>query len=166
MPIRTARAGSARRSRGAELVEFALVLPILLVILIAVFDFGFMVYDKAVITHASREAARAGIVLRDPRLTKAQVEAVATSYCQNTLISLVGNNVCIVTADVPGEIKSQAVVPLTAPSSELNKTLLSVSVEYTYHGPLESVIGVLGALGVPAALEFGTMRSTAVMKYE
>lgn len=166
MPTLAARVRNARRSGGAELVEFALVLPILVVILIAVFDFGFMVYDKAMITHAAREAARAGIVLRDPRLTKVQVEAVATSHCQSKLISMAGNNACTVTAEVPSEIRSQAVVPLTAPSSELNKTLLSVSVEYTYHGPIESVIGVLGALGVPAALELGTMRSTAVMKYE
>ena len=125
-----------------------------------------MVYDKAMITNAAREAARAGIVLRNPRMTKAQVEAVASNFCQNKLISLGGNTACSVTAVVPNDIKSQAVVPLTAPASELDKTLLRVTVEYTYAGPLESVIGVLGALGIPAALDFGTMRSTSVMKYE
>src|SRR5690606_5376981 len=124
------------------------------------------VYDKAMVTNAAREAARAGIVLRNPRMTKAEVEAVAGSFCQNKLISLGGNTVCSVTAVVPNDIKSQAVVPLTAAASELDKTLLTVTVESTYQGPLTSVVGVLGVLGVSAALNFGTMRSTSVMKYE
>lgn len=155
-----------RGNRGATMVEFALVLPLLIVILIAVIDFGFMVYDKAMVTNAAREAARAGIVLRNPRMTKAEVEAVASNFCQNKLISLGGNTACTVTAEVPNEIKSQAVVPPGAPASEQSKTRLSVTVEYAYHGPIETVVGVLGVLGVPAALNFGTMRSTAVMKYE
>lgn len=164
MSILTAPASSARRSGGAAIVEFALVLPILLVVLIGVIDFGFMVYDKAMVTNAAREAARAGIVLRNPRLTKAEVEAVATNFCQNKMISLGASNACTVTAVVPGEIKSQAVVQYG--KAEWDKALLKVSVEYTYHGPIESVIGVLGALGIAAALDLGTMRSTAVMTYE
>lgn len=166
MSIPTTPAGSARRSGGAAIVEFALMLPILLVVLVGVIDFGFMVYDKAMVTNAAREAARAGIVLRNPRLTKVEVEAVATNFCQNKMISLGASNACTVTAVVPGEIKSQAVVPFNASATELDKTLLKVSVEYTYHGPIESVIGVLGVLGIAASLDLGTMRSTAVMKYE
>ncbi|HKK00735.1 MAG TPA: TadE/TadG family type IV pilus assembly protein, partial [Desulfuromonadales bacterium] len=55
-----------RHERGASAVEFALVLPLLLVILFGIIEFGFILYDKAMITNASREGARAGIVLYTP----------------------------------------------------------------------------------------------------
>jgi DNA-binding NarL/FixJ family response regulator len=43
---------------GAQLVEFAIILPLLITILFAVIEFGFMLYDQAIITNASREGAR------------------------------------------------------------------------------------------------------------
>ncbi len=52
-----------KSQRGAQIVEFALILPLLLAIMMLIIDFGFLVYNKAVITNASREAARAGTVL-------------------------------------------------------------------------------------------------------
>lgn len=48
--------------RGAALVEFALVLPVLLLILMAILELGVILYDKAVITSASREAAHERIL--------------------------------------------------------------------------------------------------------
>jgi hypothetical protein len=50
--------------KGAALVEFAIVLPILLVLLFGIIDFSILLYNKASITNASREGARAGIVFR------------------------------------------------------------------------------------------------------
>jgi len=44
--------------KGAALVEFALVLPVLLLILMGIIEFGIILFDKAIITNASREAAR------------------------------------------------------------------------------------------------------------
>jgi Flp pilus assembly protein TadG len=49
------------REKGASAVEFALVLPVLMLVLFGIIEFGFILYDKAVITNASREAARKGI---------------------------------------------------------------------------------------------------------
>lgn len=46
---------------GASAVEFALVLPLLLLITFGIIEFSVLLYDKAVITNASREGARAGI---------------------------------------------------------------------------------------------------------
>ena len=46
------------RERGAALVEFALVLPILLVILLGIVDFGLYFYNDLQLTHAARDAAR------------------------------------------------------------------------------------------------------------
>jgi Flp pilus assembly protein TadG len=54
---------SARRGqRGQSLVETALVLPILLIILLGIFDFGRAVFAYNAISNAAREAARVAIV--------------------------------------------------------------------------------------------------------
>lgn len=51
-----------RSEQGASAVEFALVLPLLLALTFGIIEFGFLLFDKAVITNASREGARAGVV--------------------------------------------------------------------------------------------------------
>jgi Flp pilus assembly protein TadG len=48
--------------RGVSAVEFALLLPLLVIVLFGIIEFGLILYDKAVITNASREGARRGIV--------------------------------------------------------------------------------------------------------
>jgi len=48
--------------RGAAAVEFALILPLLLLLIFGIIEFGVLIYDKAMLTNASREAARAGVV--------------------------------------------------------------------------------------------------------
>jgi Flp pilus assembly protein TadG len=47
-----------RRSRGQALVEFALVLPIFLMLLLGVFDLGRMIYMYNGVAEAARELAR------------------------------------------------------------------------------------------------------------
>jgi Flp pilus assembly protein TadG len=76
-----------RISRGGAAVEFAIVLPLLLLIIFSTIEFSLALYDKAVITNAAREAARAGVVVRTTRLTNAQIEARALSYAADRLIS-------------------------------------------------------------------------------
>ena len=73
--------------RGASVVEFAIVLPILLVLLFGVIEFGFIFYNKEMLTNAAREGARAGILARSPRLTEDEIEDVVEHYCENMLIS-------------------------------------------------------------------------------
>ncbi len=51
-----------RESPGQSLVEFALTLPVLLLILMAIFDMGRAVYTQNVLTHAVREGARYGTI--------------------------------------------------------------------------------------------------------
>jgi Flp pilus assembly protein TadG len=46
---------------GQSAVEFALILPILLLLLMGVFDFGRAFYYYSVVANAAREGARAGI---------------------------------------------------------------------------------------------------------
>ncbi|MCH7720860.1 MAG: pilus assembly protein, partial [Planctomycetes bacterium] len=47
---------------GAELIELALVLPILLLVLGGIMDFGFLFLRYEVVTNAAREGARIGVL--------------------------------------------------------------------------------------------------------
>lgn len=51
-----------RDSRGQALVEFALVVPIFVLLLVAIFDLGHVVWANDAISNAAREAARYAIV--------------------------------------------------------------------------------------------------------
>ena len=57
-PIRPLR--SKFGERGAALVEFALVAPLLLVVIAGIVDFGFLFQRYEVLTNAAREGARLG----------------------------------------------------------------------------------------------------------
>jgi hypothetical protein len=52
-------------ARGQTLVEFALMLPLLILIVLFLFDMGRAVYYYSVIHNAAREGARYGIILPD-----------------------------------------------------------------------------------------------------
>lgn len=53
-----ARRRVLRSERGAELVEFALVLPLLLLLIAGIADFAFLFHSMEVSTNAAREGAR------------------------------------------------------------------------------------------------------------
>jgi Flp pilus assembly protein TadG len=76
-----------RDENGTSVVEFAIIAPLLFVILFGIIEFGILLYDKAMLTNASREGARAGIVFRDPRPNDTEISSVVTSYCADHLIS-------------------------------------------------------------------------------
>ncbi len=51
-----------RGERGAAAVEFALVLPVLLLVIFGIIDFGRMLYTKITLTEAAQAGARAGAI--------------------------------------------------------------------------------------------------------
>ncbi len=65
--------------RGQALVELALILPILIIILMGTMEFGRIFHSYLVITSASREGARAGVVGLDDTGIRTKVKDVATS---------------------------------------------------------------------------------------
>jgi Flp pilus assembly protein TadG len=78
------------REKGASAVEFALVLPVLLMIIFGIIEFGFIFYDKAIITNASREGARRGIVYisNTAGVSSDVITSTVNSYCASYLVSL------------------------------------------------------------------------------
>ena len=73
---------------GAAATEFAIVLPLLLVLVFGIIEFSILLYDKAMITNASREGARAGIVYSYPdRISDSKITEVINTYCSSHLIT-------------------------------------------------------------------------------
>lgn len=73
----------ARGQQGAASVDFALVLPLFLVLWFGVMDFGLAMYAKGLITHASQEGARYGAIYRLNPLTAGDIQAHIQSYLQD-----------------------------------------------------------------------------------
>ncbi|MBO1031716.1 pilus assembly protein [Tessaracoccus sp. SD287] len=67
------RARSSRDERGAQAVEFALVLPVLLLLLLGIMEFGSLYSKQMMITEAARAAARSMALFNVP--DKAQTAA-------------------------------------------------------------------------------------------
>jgi Flp pilus assembly protein TadG len=82
-----------KNEKGAAMVEFAIVLPLLLMLVFGMIEFSIMFYDKAVITNASREGARAGIVYDFPdRISTGDIETTVGNYCGDRLITFGSTN--------------------------------------------------------------------------
>lgn len=119
------------RHRGAAAVEFALVLPLLLLLLFGIIEFSIALYDKALITNASREAARYGVVAMGEsgkKKDEADIKARAQKYYCDEVITF-GTSNCN-----PND------VTVTYESNNVNTrppgNWLRVKVEYTYEGLL------------------------------
>ena len=127
-----------KSNRGANAIEFALVLPILLVMLFGIIEFGAVLYNKAVITNASREGARfaAGFYTNPAnataqRPTCGDIRAFVTTYVQKHFLNFKSPNPQAITINCP----------TTTPSGYAGYTD-TVSIDYTYDflvlGPLVS----------------------------
>lgn len=74
--------------KGTAAVEFAIILPLLVVLVFGIIEFSLLLYDKHVITNASREGARYGIVFRDTeRVPDAEITQKVNEYCSNYLVT-------------------------------------------------------------------------------
>jgi Flp pilus assembly protein TadG len=129
---------------GQTIIEFAFILPLLLIILLGIIEFGVLLYDKAVITNASREGARYGIVLRNPRYTQQQIEDYARDYCKNHLLTFGGTS----------NPTANATVPVTQAFGDQ----LTVQVNYTYH-----YLAIYRFAGYSPTIQ---LSSTTTMTYE
>lgn len=152
---KTQRVRNMRRARGVErgaaAIEFALVVPLLLVVLFGIVEFSLVLYDKAIITNASREAARAGVVWANTTTQKPSqqtIQNVAAAYCSNYLISLGGGASTCASATIQ-----------VSGAQGASGTQLSVTVPYSF------TVLSLGGLVRPFSGPL-TMSATTVMNNE
>ena len=78
-------------AEAQSLVEFALILPIIVLFIIGIFDLGFAVYTRNILASAAREGARTGIIMaNNDAMIQTRVKAAAPGLnLQNSQISIV-----------------------------------------------------------------------------
>ena len=102
-----------RSESGASAVEFALLLPVLMMILFGIIEFGMALYRQAILTNASREGARLGIVQSIPAITTGQIDATINNYL--TPSGIVPGNVSRTIVGAGGVTGTPVIVTLTLP---------------------------------------------------
>ena len=73
-----------RSEKGAELVEFALTFPLLLLVSLCIIDFGLLFQRYEVLTNAAREGARVAVL---PNYTTPDVQTRVNQYLLATSLS-------------------------------------------------------------------------------
>ena len=104
-----------RRRRGVLTIELIMVLPILLIVLMAVFEFSILFFARASVVQACRTAARqASLGSTDQDQVEAVVRRVLSPSLQNNLV------VYFAPAAKSGEVATVAVqVPMTNAAPDL-----------------------------------------------
>lgn len=135
-----------RSARGAELVEFALVMPLLLLMVAGLIDVGFMFSQYTVVTNAAREGARVAAV---PGWVEDDVTARVNEY--------------VAAAGLPADAVVTQVTPVAVTAGTRTVNAVRVAVSYPYNflilGPL---VEALGQTPVSAL----TLRAAATMRTE
>lgn len=136
-----------RRPAGAELIEFALVLPMLLLVIVGIFDFGFMFRDFGVITNAAREGARIGVL---------------TGYSTTDVQTRAGTYITAAGLDATQATTAVAIEDLAVGGTATVK-VVRVTVTYphsfSFLGPIASLVG--GSFGSVSLRAVSTMRVEA-----
>jgi Flp pilus assembly protein TadG len=76
----------ARSQKGNALVEFAFILPLFLFLVLGMITFSLALYDKTILTMATREGARAGAIA-SPGNQINDAQNAGNSACSGKLIS-------------------------------------------------------------------------------
>jgi Flp pilus assembly protein TadG len=142
----TCRVRGLRSARGAELIEFALVLPLLLLLLAGILDMGFLFNNYAVVTNAAREGARMAAV---PGWAEADVRARVNSYLAGAGLHLTGVTTSVepVAVDVGGR--------------SINGVKVVVSYPYSY-----LILGPVAAMIQGGSVNNVTLKAAATMRAE
>ena len=78
-------------NEGSVLIEFIIVLPLLLILIIGIIEFGLLTYNKHIIVNASREGARAAIVRGEDYLVDVRIKEIIRDYSNSRLLDFSGN---------------------------------------------------------------------------
>ena len=125
-----------KADKGQAIIEFAFVLPMVLIILLGIIEVGILFYDQAMITNASREGARVGITFRANGSTynpysEAEIRTAVLSYLNTKLITFGGSGNVTVTAPLPtGQSPEYAYYPYTL--GAIGTRTVTVTYQHTF----------------------------------
>lgn len=153
--------------KGAAAVEFAVILPLLILLIAGIVEFSLLYFNKQILVTATREGARLGIVVDPVATTDAEIRERVRKVCRqeynegdflglgNFLPMLKTFGAEIV--NIPDADITITRTPSTSPGGPDDPDDLTVGVEYKYRFVL------------PAILRLGntiTLRPSTVMKME
>lgn len=130
------------RTDGQGLTEFAIVMPLLIVILVGIFEFGRAWHVRQVVTNAAREGARTAVL---PDVGADSVSAIIATYLTSANIDPL-----------------DAVVTLNIQNASGSPDEVTVSYDYDF-GLMSSVVSLLSGGSLPGMV---TLTSTSVMRNE
>jgi len=128
--------------KGQALVEFTLLVPIFLLLLFAIVDFGMGFYSWITVTNAAREGARLGVVLA----TEQQIEDRVYQA-----------------ADLPNESTQMTVTVTNAQGQPGESVVVKVDYDYDLITPLAGIVSFVSGNVLGPTLTFS---STAEMRLE
>ena len=131
-------------ARGAVLIEFALSLPLLILLIVGIFDFGFLFQKYQVLTNASREGARMAV------LTGYSVPDVQNRVA--TYLTAGGATGTPTTTVVDDVVTPGSGTPFTA-----KKVTVTLTHTFTFLGPIATMFGgTFGTVTLTATSEMRT----------
>lgn len=130
-----------KKERGQAMVEFVLVLPVFLLLVFGIVDFGMGFHAWLTVTNSAREGARLGAV----RGSSAQI----VQRVQDTSDTLDVANMTVTVTNAQGDPGESVVV--------------DVDYDYTLITPLDSVLGLVSGGSVGPTIRFS---SSADMRLE
>jgi Flp pilus assembly protein TadG len=120
-----------RGERGAELIELAFVLPILLLVVSAIMDFGFLFQRYEVVTNAAREGARMASM---PNYTDADIRARVQQYLAASGLTSPPNPFCTITAPTNVNLS-------TGTSIQVRTVTVQYPATFSYIGAFAALVG-------------------------
>jgi hypothetical protein len=130
---------------GSVLIEFVVVLPLLLLLVLGIFDFGIAFQRYQVLTNAAREGARMAVL---PGYSTDDVKARVRSY--------------LTAGGAPGEPDTTVALQTVTPDNGAPFSVWKVSVVLPYTFPL---LGSMGGL-IDSRLATTTLKATSIMRSE
>lgn len=153
--------------RGQAIIELALTLPLLLLVVLGIFDFGFMFQRYEVVTNAAREGARVAVL---PGYQPQDAQNRALAYLDAggmggagiTTVACAANRVLTPNTRCVSVVTSTTTLPAvgTAPAKTVEQVAVAVEFDYEFQfvGPLMDVFG--------SGLGTTRLRAVSIMRAE
>jgi Flp pilus assembly protein TadG len=125
---------SRKSQRGAAALEFALVVPVLIILVFGIVDFGLMINSQSVFANASRDAARAGSF----SATQSEIQTVVTS--ETSYLSNVSDVTTTVTCRLPGSPGANCSGSYDAGRTSGGTVIVNIS--YQHHWLTPALLGL------------------------
>ena len=150
-----------KRQNGASLVEFSIILPLLLLLFFGIIEWGVFMYDKAVLTNATREGARAGIIRTEFKYTigadeitlyhplPSTVQEEVKNICNEQMISLNPNANLIVPLPTYVNLDGDSVDLVEAKKGDFIKVVANYNFDFLFFSNLLSFFSDTYENGIP-----------------